>query len=126
MEYEEFKEALLGQLKDFYGKDGNVVLGKVKGDDSPEHDGLWIVLTEEEDAAVPVIKMEKLYKDYRKGRLAGIDKCVEAVICPEEQYLYPGMDGRADVLEQKTDTEKGISGYSYFEDGDEGEARRYK
>lgn len=60
------------------------------------------------------------------SRLAGIDKCVEAVICPEEQYLYPGMDGRADVLEQKTDTEKGISGYSYFEDGDEGEARRYK
>lgn len=94
MGYEEFKEALLGQLKDFYGKDGNVVMGKVEGDDSREHDGLWIVLTEEEDAAVPVVRLEKLYSDYQKGGLAGMDKCAEAVICQNEQYVYPGMDGR--------------------------------
>ncbi|HBA46554.1 MAG TPA: hypothetical protein DCZ91_01885 [Lachnospiraceae bacterium] len=94
MGYEEFKAVLLKQLKDFYGKDGRVVLGKVEGDDSREHDGLWIVLTEEENAAVPVVRMEKLYRDYQKGELAGMDKCAEAVICQEGQYLYPGMDGR--------------------------------
>lgn len=93
MGYEEFKKTLLEQLKDFYGKDGNVVMGKAEGDDSREYDGLWIVLTEE-DAAVPVVRMEKLYRDYQKGELAGMDKCVEAVICQNEQYVYPGMDGR--------------------------------
>lgn len=94
MGYEEFRDVLLKQLKDFYGKDGSVVLGKVEGVDSQEHDVLWIVLTEEENAAAPVIRVERLYRDHQKGELAGMDKCVEAVICQNEQYVYPGMDGR--------------------------------
>lgn len=64
LEYGEFKERLLAELKDFYGRDAAVEIKKVTGNNGKGYDGLHVILKGREGNAVPVLGAEMLYGAY--------------------------------------------------------------
>ena len=82
MEYEAFKEAILAELKDFYGKDADAITVKnIVGSSGggKQNEGIVISLQKEVGGSGGhTINLSGLYEQYASGRLDLYD-CVEAI-----------------------------------------------
>ena len=78
MNYERFKESLLAELKDFYGKDAEVAIIPVQKNNGQTYDGLQIIFTAAKWNVNPIINVEDLYRAYMTGGI-NMNGCVEAV-----------------------------------------------
>lgn len=88
MEYGEFKERLLAELKNFYGVDAEVEVRRTGRGSGQGYDGLYITLKGENNDIIPVIAVEMLYEDY-VSEGTDMDGCVEKVYRMREGYECP-------------------------------------
>jgi hypothetical protein len=85
MNYEEFKDKLLEELRDFYGKDAQVSTIRMLGNNSQENEGIQIILRESKCKVVPSIDLKYFYQKYQSGEMDVYD-CVEMIYREREQY----------------------------------------
>lgn len=80
MEYEAFKEAILAELKDFYGKDADAITVKnIAGSSGRKDEGIVISLQNEVGGSGGhTINLSGLYEQYTSGSMDLYD-CVEAI-----------------------------------------------
>ncbi len=81
MEYEAFKEAILAELKDFYGKDADAITVKniTGSSDRKQNEGIVISLQNEVGGSGGhTINLSGLYEQYASGSMDLYD-CVEAI-----------------------------------------------
>ena len=77
--YEEFKDNLLAELRDFYGSDAKVELKTVTKNNGVKFDGIQIELREDERIC-PVIYINQMYEDFEAGdidMIGIIDKIIQ-------------------------------------------------
>lgn len=93
MSYEEFKEKLLKELREYYGESVEVGFCTVNKNNGKSYDGVQIIMDNSERSVVPVISLDGLYEAYSNGSM-DIVECVEAVCKERKKHETTG-----DVLE---------------------------
>lgn len=83
MGYEEFKERLLEELREYYGESVEVGICTVKKNNGKSYEGVQIILDNSGRSVVPVIGLDGLYEAYSNGSM-DIAECVEEV-CKEHK-----------------------------------------
>ena len=78
MGYEEFKERLLEELREYYGESVEVGICTVKKNNGKSYEGVQIIMDSSELSVVPVISLDGLYEAYSNGGM-DIAECVEGV-----------------------------------------------
>lgn len=78
----EFKNTILDELKDFYGKDARVYIVQDFPNNTGKGDGICIQFTGDE--SVPTISLNELYEFYLDGSLSMVD-CIGWIIDEREK-----------------------------------------
>lgn len=78
MKYEEFKEIIVEELKQHYGKDAVVEVRQLLKNHNQYHDGLQILLRKEEKIS-PIIYLNEIYEKYCRENMQ-INQCVEWIL----------------------------------------------
>ncbi len=85
MDYKEFREKILEELEDFYGKDALVKIHKIYKNNGVVKYGVVTRFTDgNSSSAVPVIYLEELYRCYSEGSIT-IEECIGKVIDKREE-----------------------------------------
>lgn len=78
MDYEEFKGKIQEELKDFFGKDAEVKIVRVRKNNGTIYDGIHVIRKDATHNVIPVIGLDSLYEAYERGGM-DITDCFEAV-----------------------------------------------
>lgn len=78
MEYREFKEKVLGALKEFYGNSADVELGGALKNNGRWQDAVHIRMHNRDSSVIPVIYLEEYFRMYSAGEM-GIGECVKNI-----------------------------------------------
>ena len=108
MSYDEFKDALLAELQDFYSHDANIYFKEVLKTNGIKLDGLSIVYDTEERIN-PVIYINELYNRYADGELTFEEVVGQIIDIREKSSAEPAI---IDVISDITDWDK-VSEYVY-------------
>ena len=83
MNYEEFKESILGKIRDFYGESADVDTTKMNRNNGISYEGIRISHKGAEHKVLPLIRLDALYEAYSSG-IMGMEECVEKVCSGSE------------------------------------------
>lgn len=87
MDYKKFREKILSELEDFYGKDASVKIHKTYKNNDIEKYGVLIQFTDGvEDGIVPLIYLDGLYACYADGSM-DTSGCIGEIINRREEFL---------------------------------------
>ena len=92
MDYEEFKESILGKLKAVYGKSAEISINPVLKNNGKKYDGVYICLEGKLWDSIPVIYIEGYYEAYKGGM--SMEECVNAIVDVREQN-----ESQTDIVE---------------------------
>lgn len=79
MRFEEFKDAVINKLQDFYGADAKVVVQRVEKLNGSGYDGLSIYKTGEEGMPTPVISLNEFFDEYG-DKDDCVDECIDRIV----------------------------------------------
>ena len=102
MSYDEFKDALLAELKDFYNSDANIYFKEVLKTNGVKLDGLSIIY-DTEDRINPVIYINDLYDRYADGELTFEEVVGEIIQVRDKSSAAPAI---LNVVSDITDWDK--------------------
>lgn len=83
MDFEEFKNKIVGMLCDFYGNDAILKVVRQLKNNGETYTGICISFSKDEQV-LPTIYLENSYVAYLNGK--SIDECVKAIVELREQY----------------------------------------
>ncbi len=87
MDYREFREKILEELKDFYGNDAYVKIQRIRKNNGVQKYGVVIQFTNNEpDSIVPIVYLEELYDYYNNGSM-DTEECIGEIINNSEEFL---------------------------------------
>lgn len=79
MEYKEFVDKILAELKEYYGRDAEVSVDNILGNNGKRRDALCIRYTEKEEIMTPAIYLDHFFAMYLLGG-EDFDHCVGKII----------------------------------------------
>lgn len=95
MNYEEFKENILGKIRDYYGETADVEIVKMNKINGLSYEGIRIINKEAKRRVIPLINLNMIYATYSNGEM-DMEGCVEK-ICSEAAVseITESMEGFA-------------------------------
>lgn len=100
MDYKEFKEKLLEELRRFYGDSAEVELTDVRKNNGVRYDGIQINMIGDRSRVTPVIRVEDFYSRFT-GDGMDIEDCIQAVSEILGRYSVP--DSMEQIAEKVND-----------------------
>lgn len=89
MKFDEFKETIIKELQDFYGKDAEVGIIPVLKNNGKHCEGINVVYKNSGKHVYPIIYLCGFYQEYRNGKKS-IQQCVGEIVKLREQYEEDG------------------------------------
>lgn len=89
MKFDEFKETIIKELQDFYGKDAEVSIIPVLKNNGERCEGVDIIYKNSGKHVCPIIYLYGFYQEYRNGEKT-IQQCVGAIVKLREEYEEDG------------------------------------
>lgn len=81
MNYEEFKENILGKIRDYYGETADAEIVKMNKINGLSYEGIRIINKEAKRRVFPLINLNMIYATYSNGEM-DMEGCIEK-ICSE-------------------------------------------
>lgn len=85
MEFIEFKENIIRELENFYGKDAKVSADSVLGNNGERRERVSIIYNDSDRRTCPAIYLDNLYQDYCNGDKS-VAQCMGTIVKLREQY----------------------------------------